>query len=259
MKPDAAYGVCNAAPLVSGGMQDSNSNDSGQVQFFLTPKHPCSYLNRNSAQTLFFDPRQVVTPDIYQALTDQGFRRSGSHLYRPHCGSCQACIPTRLPVAQFKPRRSQRKVMRRNQDLHVRIEEAAFSRRHFHLYERYISLRHADGDMYPASEDQYRSFLLSPWSNSLFVSLYDRDRLLSVAVTDKQPRGLSAIYTFFEPLEERRSLGVFSILKQIELCQDWDIPHLYLGYWIKDCEKMSYKTQYRPAELYINNGWIPLT
>lgn len=239
-------------------MQDQHGNDRQTPQFFLTPKHPCSYLNRNNAQTLFFDPRQVVTPELYQHLTDQGFRRSGSHLYRPHCGSCQACIPSRVDVARFQPTRSQRRALRRNGDLRVELEEATFSRRHYHLYERYISLRHADGDMYPASEDQYRSFLLSPWSNSIFVSTYLDNRLLSVAVTDKQSNGLSAIYTFFEPNEDARSLGVFSILQQIELCREWSLPYLYLGYWIKDSAKMNYKIQYRPTQLFVNNRWITL-
>ena len=236
-------------------MQDSTS-DQSQVQFFLTPAHPCSYLDRNNAQTLFFDPREIITPEIYQRLTDQGFRRSGSHLYRPHCGTCTACVPTRVPVEKFLPKRSQKRVLKKNTDLTVRIEDAVFSRRHYHLYERYINLRHADGDMYPASEDQYRSFLLSPWSNSIFLCLYSAEKLLSVAVTDKQSHGLSAIYTFFEPDEDSRSLGVLSILKQIELCHTLNFPYLYLGYWIKDCEKMSYKTQYRPTELFLNGRWI---
>ena len=236
-------------------MQDSD----GQVQFFLTPKHPCSYIQRNTAQTLFFDPRQIITPGIYQALTDQGFRRSGSHLYRPHCGSCEACIPTRVPVDEFAPRRSQRRVLKRNADLHLEVEEAAFSRRHYHLYERYISLRHSDGDMFPASEDQFRSFLLSPWSNSLFLSGYEGDRLVSVAVTDRQPNGLSAIYTFFEPSLNQRSLGVWSILQQVELCRTLELPYLYLGYWVRECDKMKYKTDYRPCELYVNQRWIRLT
>ena len=237
-------------------MQDEHSED--QAQFFLTPKHPCSYLPRNNAQTLFFDPRETVTPPLYQTLTDQGFRRSGSHLYRPHCGSCQACVPTRLPVEDFNLSRSQRRTLKRNSDLTVRVEEAAFTKRHYHLYERYISLRHADGDMYPASEDQYRSFLLSPWSNSLFVSLYKEEQLLSVAVTDQQQHGLSAIYTFFEPTETKRSLGTLSILQQISLCQELALPYLYLGYWIRDCEKMAYKINYRPTELFVNNAWVRL-
>ncbi len=240
-------------------MHDSTGNDQGQAQFFLTPNHPCSYLSRNNAQTLFFDPRLIITSDIYQQLTDQGFRRSGSHLYRPHCQGCNACIPTRVPVSLFSPNRSQKRTLKRNRDLTVRVEEASFSRRHYHLYERYISLRHADGDMYPASEDQFRSFLLSPWSKSVFISLYEGDRLLSVAVTDKQPNGLSAIYTFYEPNEDRRSLGTLSILKQIEMCQAWELPYLYLGYWIKECGKMSYKAQFRPTELHVNGRWVKLT
>ena len=161
-----------------------------------------------------------------------------------------------MPVDAFEPKRSQRRVLKRNTDLEVRIEEAAFSRRHYALYERYISLRHADGDMYPASEDQYRSFLLSPWSNSVFLSLYEGERLLSVAVTDRQPSGLSAVYTFFEPNEDKRSLGTLSILEQIKLCRDWGLPYLYLGYWIKDCDKMNYKTQYRPTEMFVNDRWL---
>jgi arginine-tRNA-protein transferase len=235
-------------------MQDEQS--AAQSQFFLTPTHPCSYLTRNNAQTLFFDPRETISPAIYQNLTNQGFRRSGSHLYRPHCDTCQACIPIRVPVADFKLNRTQKRTPRRNKDLEVRIEEATFTKKHYHLYERYISLRHADGDMYPASEDQYRSFLLSPWSKSLFVSLYKENQLLSVAVTDRQPNGLSAIYTFFEPLEEKRSLGVLSILEQVKLCRQLELPYLYLGYWIKGCAKMAYKIGYRPAELYINHHWV---
>jgi arginyl-tRNA--protein-N-Asp/Glu arginylyltransferase len=236
-------------------MQDE-SNDQDEAQFFLTPVHPCSYITRENAQTLFFDPRRKITPEIYQQLTDQGFRRSGSHVYRPHCASCQACIPTRIPVDEFQPRRTQRRIRKRNQDLELRIEEAAFSRRHYHLYERYISLRHADGDMYPASEDQYRSFLLSPWSNSIFVSLYEGEKLLSVAVTDQQATGLSAIYTFFEPSDRKRSLGVMSILTQIELARQRNLPFLYLGYWVEACDKMAYKMDYQPAEIYQGNQWV---
>jgi arginine-tRNA-protein transferase len=82
--------------------------------------------------------------------------------------------------------------------------------------------------------------------------------LLSVAVTDQLAHGLSAIYTFFEPSETRRSLGVLSVLKQLELCQARELDFLYLGYWIKDSDKMSYKTNYRPTELFINDRWVGL-
>jgi arginine-tRNA-protein transferase len=228
------------------------------VDFFLTPPHPCSYLDRADAQTLFADPRRIISSDLYQTLSDNGFRRSGGHLYRPHCGSCSACVPTRVPANSFTPSRSQRRILKRSSDLRVEVEEAKFTKRHYHLYERYINQRHADGDMFPATEDQFKSFLLSQWSASIFVSIYAGERLLSVAVTDQLAHGLSAIYTFFEPSETRRSLGVLSVLKQLELCQARELDFLYLGYWIKDSDKMSYKTNYRPTELFINDRWVGL-
>jgi arginine-tRNA-protein transferase len=233
-------------------MQD----ELGNKQFYITPSHPCSYLPHRDANTLFLDPRETITPGVYQALTEQGFRRSGGHLYRPHCRTCQACIPSRVPVASFKAKRRQKRVLTRNEDLRIEIKPAAFSAATYGLYARYIAGRHGDGDMYPPSEDQFRSFLLSQWSDTLFVCSYQDEDLIAVAVTDRQPGGLSAIYTFFEPTESRRSLGVWSILQQIELSRQFGLPYLYLGYWIRDSAKMRYKTDYRPVELFVNGHWI---
>jgi arginine-tRNA-protein transferase len=230
----------------------------GTRQFYLTPSHPCSYLPHREAQTLFLDPRDTIDQNLYQALAEQGFRRSGSHLYRPHCQNCQACIPARIPVAKFAPRRSQRRVLTRNRDLTLSVEPATFQQRYYDLYARYLHGRHQDGDMFPPSIDQFRSFLLSQWSDTQFLCTYLDDELLAVAVTDQQPKGLSAIYTFFDPAHASRSLGVLSVLRQIEYCHSLDLPHLYLGYWIKDSAKMRYKTEYRPVELFVSGRWANL-
>lgn len=230
----------------------------GKRQFYLTPAHPCSYLPGREAQTLFLDPRDTINQALYQGLTEHGFRRSGGHLYRPHCQGCQACIPTRIPVDRFDPRRYQRRVLARNRDLVIRIEPATFSRRYYELYARYIQGRHRDGDMYPPTSDQFRSFLLSQWSNSVFLNSYLDGELVAVAVTDVQTEGVSAIYTFFDPAHAQRSLGTFSVLKQIEHCRALGLPHLYLGYWIRDSRKMRYKVDYRPVELLIDGRWTTL-
>jgi len=233
-------------------------DEFGKRQFFITPEHPCSYLPEQQAATLFLDPRDTITPELYQRLAEQGFRRSGGHLYRPHCASCQACIPTRVPVRDFVPRRSQRRVAARNADLEMHLEPAAYSDEHYSLYARYVATRHADGDMYPPTKEQFRSFLLSSWSDTRFLSLTLNDQLLCVAVTDQQPDGLSAIYTFFDPDYSERSLGVMAILQQIALAQAMHLPYLYLGYWIRDCEKMRYKIDYRPLQLFSNGRWLTL-
>jgi len=235
-------------------MQD----ELGTKQFYITPGHACSYLANREAQTLFLDPRETITPMLYEALTRQGFRRSGSHLYRPHCRACQACVPTRIPVAEFAPKRRQRRVAAANADLRVAVAPAAYSEHAYALYARYVSGRHGDGDMYPPSVEQFRSFLLSQWCDTLFLESWLGDELVAVAVTDRLPQGLSAVYTFFDPDQAQRSLGVFSILQQIALCQRLELPHLYLGYWIRDCQKMRYKIDYRPIELFVNGSWLRL-
>lgn len=232
--------------------------DIGKKQFYLTPTHPCSYLPGREAQTLFLDPRDTIDQHLYQGLTELGFRRSGGHLYRPHCRDCQACIPTRIAAEHFQPRRSQRRVLTRNDDLTLRLEPALFSRRYYDLYARYIRGRHHEGDMYPPSTDQFRSFLLSQWSNSVFLCGYLADELVSVAVTDRQAAGLSAIYTFFDPTLAQRSLGTWSVLQQLELCRQAGLPHLYLGYWIRESKKMRYKTDFRPAEVLVSGRWVAL-
>jgi arginyl-tRNA--protein-N-Asp/Glu arginylyltransferase len=235
-------------------MQD----ELGKRQFFITPAHTCSYLPKREANTLFLDPRETITPALYSDLTRIGFRRSGGHLYRPHCNGCNACVPTRIPVATFSPRRRHRRVLTRNADLRIVVEPAAYNQRYYELYASYINARHRDGDMYPPSADQYRTFLLSQWSNPEFLCVYEADTLRAVAVTDRQLDGLSAIYTFFDPTQDDRGLGVFCILKQIEQCVERGLQHLYLGYWIKESDKMRYKTDYRPVELFVNERWITL-
>ena len=235
---------------------DNPRDDIGSKRFFLTPSHPCSYLDDREAHTLFLDPRDTHSPQTYSTLTTLGFRRSGGHLYRPHCGSCTQCVPTRIPVDQFAYSRRFRRVLKQNADLVVRFEPAMYTGRNYDLYDRYITARHQDGDMFPPTPEQFRAFLLASWSETRFLSMYLDDELVCIAATDLMSHGLSAIYTFFDPALSNRSLGVFAILKQLEACRERGLPFLYLGYWIENCEKMSYKTDYRPIELLIDHRWV---
>ncbi len=226
--------------------------------FFATPPHECSYLDDREATTMFVDPRARVDKRLYSQLTALGFRRSGSHYYRPHCEHCNACIPVRLDAEAFRPDRSQRRVWRRNEDLSFRLVPAQFSERHYDLYARYIEQRHFDGDMYPPSREQFASFLVEGATESHFLEMLKGDQLLGLAVIDTLDDGLSAIYTVFEPAEESRSLGTLAVLWQVEEAARRGLPHVYLGYWIRDCRKMSYKTRFRPIEALIDGHWQPL-
>lgn len=230
-----------------------------ELKFYATQAHACSYLPDQKATTLFLDPRQAIDTPMYAQLSEMGFRRSGEHLYRPHCQHCQACIPARIPTTHFRPNRQQKRILKRNLDLQVRAVRPQLSEEYYALYARYIEQRHADGDMYPPSREQFNGFLVSNLPFCVFFEFRIAERLLAVAVTDVLPNGLSAVYTFFDPSEERRSLGRLAILWQIAEASRRDLPAVYLGYWIRNCRKMSYKSEYRPLELYVNQRWVTLT
>ncbi|HET8850400.1 MAG: arginyltransferase [Marinobacter sp. 34-60-7] len=226
--------------------------------FFATPPHDCSYLPDRDATTMFVDPRAQVDKKLYSQLTALGFRRSGSHYYRPHCEHCQACIPVRLNVDRFSPDRSQRRVLRRNEDLTCRWVRSVFSERYYQLYARYIEERHRDGDMYPPSREQFMSFLVEGATDSWFLEITLEGELVGLAAVDMLDDGLSAIYTVFAPELEHRSLGTFAVLWQIEEAKRRELPHLYLGYWIQECRKMNYKTRFKPIEALRDGHWREL-
>lgn len=226
------------------------------LRVFATHPHVCSYLPEQQATTLFIDPAARIDALVYGQLSEMGFRRSGPHLYRPHCAHCNACVPARVPVMHFARNRQQRRIWARNQDLQVVDRTSIDGDEFYQLYARYIEGRHRDGDMYPPSRQQFESFLTREWEITRYFCFYDGARLVAVAVVDAMQNGLSAIYTFYDPELSQRSLGVFAVLWQIEHARQHQVPHVYLGYWIKECRKMAYKIGYRPIELLINGKWM---
>lgn len=225
------------------------------MALFLSPDHDCNYLPERLSRNLFIDPELPLDGRIYQALLEQGFRRSGRHVYRPGCEHCRLCLSVRIPVDQFQPRRSQRRVAAAHADLKVRPLPPEYRQEHFDLYRAYTRARHADGEMANASDLDFLGFLTAPWCDSLFLELRRNGRLLGVAVTDVLPDALSAVYTFFDPGEHTRSPGVAAVLSQIELARQLNLSWLYLGYWIPGCRKMAYKDEYRPLEVLSQGNW----
>jgi len=232
--------------------------DLSTLKLFATQPHPCSYIDGEQATTVFVDPEAKIDINLYSQLSLLGFRRSGGHLYRPQCSNCQACMSCRIPVSLFKANRSQRRCWQKNQDIQVSAVERIDTLEHYHLYSRYIESRHQDGDMYPPSEEQYKAFLTSEWGSTRYLEFRLDGKLIGVSVCDYLEDGLSAVYTFYDADQNERSLGKFAILAQIHRAQEMGLGYVYLGYWIKQCEKMNYKTDYRPLELLVNRRWLRL-
>lgn len=161
----------------------------------------------------------------------------------------------RLPVAAFRPDRNQRRCLRRNEDL-VLSAESALGAGHYELYRRYLRARHPGGGMDPEDREAFHSFLSNSWGGTEILAARDRGgRLLAGGVIDRVPQGLSAVYTWFEPEERRRSLGTFMVLAEIERARALGLPYLYLGYWVPGSATMDYKRAFRPLEVLGASGW----
>lgn len=239
----------------------SNSIKPVGLTFFLTPPHACPYLSDEQSQTLFLSPEILTDTLLYSALINKGFRRSGEHIYRPHCAQCNACISVRVPVEKFVASKQQLRCLKKGKKFAKSISVAQFSQQQYQLFDRYISVRHNDGDMYPTSSKQFKEFLLADWLECEFLIFTDivKQKMIATCVYDKVNNGLSAVYTYFDPDYSRYSLGRLAILSLIELAKRQQLDYVYLGYWIKNSQKMAYKGEYRPLECFVNDEWVYLT
>jgi len=212
------------------------------------------------ARSQVITPSELVDDARYSALLALGFRRSGTFVYRPHCDHCQACQAIRIPVAAFAPTRSQKRAWKQHSQLTAHVLEPGFTREHYDLYLRYQRARHAGGGMDVDDAQQYREFLVTSQVTTSMVEFrspasdHTPSQLKMVSVIDRLDDALSAVYTFYEP-NGQQSYGTFNVLWQIEWARSQGLTYLYLGYWIAECNKMSYKSRFRPHELLVQEHW----
>jgi arginyl-tRNA--protein-N-Asp/Glu arginylyltransferase len=225
------------------------------IPLFITGDHPCSYLDSETARSAFVHPAFRMTPTIYAELLKHGFRRSGNDVYVPQCPHCSACIPARIPVSRFKPDRQQKRCLKKNAETRIVTKPAVFEQNHYGMYLRYQNSRHAEGSMAHANPDEYIDFLASEWCDTFFAEFLINGELSALAVVDRFAHAWSAVYTFFDPKFTDFSPGVYAVLWQIEEARKQQCDFLYLGYWIKNCRKMVYKSTYQPLQVYVDQQW----
>jgi len=232
-------------------------------EFYITAPQPCPYLPGRLERKLFTHLTRDKPRFLIDNLLKGGFRRSQNIAYMPYCDSCSACVPVRILVEEFTPRRSLKRIARINRDLVATRMTPSPSSEQYSLFRSYIDARHADGGMAEMSVLDY-SLMVEDSVVETFVTEYrlkpdphgdGSSPLLAVSLCDRLSDGISMVYSFYDPDQPHRSLGTYMILDHIREARRRELPHVYLGYWVEGSEKMAYKTRFRPMQALGRDGW----
>lgn len=260
VKSDWSCGTVGAArPAEAGrrrGAQRSAALPRSLEYLYVAAPQPCPYLPGRVERKLVARLDGADAQSHHDVLVHAGFRRTRDLIYRPACPGCNACVPLRVLAKEFAPTRSLKRVGRLNGDLKA-VELPPEARiEHYRLFATYLGTRHADGEMMAMDFADYRAMVEDTPIETLVVEFRDpRGKLVAVSLTDVLADGLSGVYKFFDPAESRRSPGTYIILWHIARARELGLPHVYLGYWIAECRKMSYKNRFEPFEVLGPKGW----
>ena len=225
------------------------------LSFHNASPHLCPYIEGKKERLIFTDLTKFVSKKILEKLVSEGFRRSENIFYKPKCKDCNACISSRVVLNDFIMSKNFQRILRKNQDLKFKIVKPKTTLSHYKLFKNYLKLRHSKGDMVDMTYLDFRTMLeISPVKTKIF-NVYKNNKFFGAMLYDIYKNSYSANYSFYNPKFKNRSLGTFLILKLIEQAKKEKIKYLYLGYYIKECKKMSYKINFKPIEILKNKKW----
>ena len=228
-------------------------------QFYVTAPQACPYLPDRIERKLFTSIQGDNAQLLNDSLSQQGFRRSQNILYRPSCSECSACLSARIDVKKFMASKSQKKIIRRNNNLIRKSNSPWATEEQYDLFQKYLQKRHAKGGMADMDIFEFAAMIEESSIETRVIEYYNENLLESVCLTDFLVDGLSMVYSFFDPDKSKQSLGTFMILDHIALALELEVPYLYLGYWVPGSSKMDYKVNFEGVEIFQNNSWQPLT
>ncbi|MCB1436898.1 MAG: arginyltransferase [Rhodobiaceae bacterium] len=236
-------------------------------QFYLTAPAPCPYLDTKLERKVFTHLVGARAPVDNNALTLCGFRRSQNIAYRPACEDCNACVSVRVLVNEFSAGRSFRRNLKLNSDVVAHLRPPEPTGEQYGLFRAYLDARHTDGGMADMSVLDFAAMIEDTAVDTRIIEYRQAPvdaggkrsgtrPLVAVSLVDILSDGLSMVYSFFDPELTSRGLGTFMILDHIERTRALGLPHLYLGYWVKQSAKMAYKARFQPQEQLGASGWM---
>lgn len=226
------------------------------------PPRECSYLPLETA-SLGYRFYGDLDEASYDGLLERGWRRFSNNFFRPACPGCRKCRSLRVDVARFAPTKSQRRCLRRNEEVEIEVGKPLLTPDHLELFERY----HADMHQrrgWPhrevSADEYFQGFLAGQFSFEREFRYYRGSTLVGVGLVDMTRRSSSSAYFYHAPEWRAEGPGVFSMLVELQFARQLGIAHHYLGYWIPEATSMAYKSQYGPHELlgaYVSDDESP--
>jgi arginyl-tRNA--protein-N-Asp/Glu arginylyltransferase len=230
------------------------------VESYFTRGQCGYYGERETRNHSISDDRHELSRSQITRLLNKGYRRYGVDYYKPYCRTCRECTPYRVDAAAFRPGRAFRRTLKRNAAAVVEWDTPRPTQEKFELYVRYQLDRHKDEEI-PSltlrknlAAAMIRQMYMNP-ADTLELTVTEQDRVIGFAIFDVTDDALSAVYSVFEPGMPERSLGTFNILCGIEKVRQLKLPWLNLGLYLQEHEKMAYKANFGPAQIYRKYAW----
>lgn len=228
-----------------------------QYNLITTAEFPCPYdVSKQRRVLMAMHGGDVLT--AHENLVSSGFQRRGNYLTKAFCRSCRECTPVRVRVSSSVPGRTQRKTIARNARLRVVLIPADFHPEHFDLYKQYQSGRHPTGEMAKDSIDDYAKMIKSYVGGFMAVFTAQNGQVVMVGLFELLKDAIVAHHSWFDLTQERLSLGTHNVLWLIELARKTGREFVYLGDWLRDNRKLSYKAAFSGAELLVAGVWNPV-
>lgn len=217
---------------------------------------PCPYLEGHDSKTPLRYQFQQLNKEETDFFFAKGDRRVGRMLYDVQCPSCEECEPIRIDVNIFKPSKSQRRILRKNEDLRVEMLSSSPSKEKTALYNKHKNMRGLNQRERALTQEGYDNWFSRSCMDTRELHYYFKDQLIGVSILDFGEDDISSVYFFFDPDFSDRSLGTFSVLFELLWMKNKGLRYYYLGLYVKDCSHLSYKSRFYPHQRRIKGGWV---
>lgn len=200
-----------------------------------------------------------VLPRQLDLLLAKGWRHFGMQFFRYNLGvyreRIRRVIPLRIRLSDFSVSKSQRRILRKNQDLRIVIRPIEITHEKEILFER-----HKERFDHGIPETLFDFLSFSPSNvpcEAQEICIYKDEKLLAASFFDVGEKAVSGIYAMFAPEEKSRSLGILTMLYEIEFALENEKSFYYQGYAYDGESFYDYKKRFRAIEFFDWQGnWL---